>query len=89
MDLTITRETYKDADIRGRSDKYLTSPPEGAAIVREIYYRVVHSRRRLLSKFHSNRTCSFVLTARENGGVREFYKKWKRSIIGRCFDSCF
>ena len=35
--------------IRGRPDKYLASPPEGATIAREIYYRVVHSRRRLLN----------------------------------------
>ena len=56
--------------LRGRSDKYLVSPPEGATIAREIYYRVVHSRRRLLSKFQSNRTRSFVLTACGNAVKR-------------------
>jgi len=34
--------------IRGQSDKYLASPPDGVTIAREIYYRVVHSRRRLV-----------------------------------------
>ena len=34
--------------VRGRSDKYLASPPEGATIVREIYHRIVYSRRLLL-----------------------------------------
>ena len=58
--------------IRRRFDKCLASPPEGATIAREIYYRVVHSRRRLLSKFQSNRTRSFVLTACANGRVRGF-----------------
>ena len=33
-----------------RSDKYVASPLESTTIAREIYYRVVHSRRRLLSK---------------------------------------
>ena len=61
-------------NIRGRFDKYLASPPEGSAVAKEIYYRVVHSRRQLLSTFLSNRTCSFVLTACGNGRVREFYK---------------
>jgi len=32
--------------IRGQSDKYLASPPDGVTIAREIYYRVVHFRRR-------------------------------------------
>ena len=54
--------------------RYLASPPEGAIIAREIDYRVVHSRRRLLSKFQSNRTRSFVLTACGNGRVRGFDK---------------
>ena len=40
--------------VRGRSDKYLASPLEGATIAREIYYRVAHSRRRVLSKFQLN-----------------------------------
>jgi len=40
--------------IRGQSDKYLASPPDGVTIAREIYFRVVHSRRRLLSKFQPN-----------------------------------
>ena len=64
-------------NIRGRSDKYLASPSEGATIAREIYYRVVHSRRRLLSTFQSNRTRSFILTACGNGRVRGFYKNGK------------
>ena len=51
---------------------YLASSPEIATIAREIYYRVVHSRRRLLSKFQSNRTRSFILTACGNGQVRGF-----------------
>ena len=63
-------------DVRGRSDKYLSSPPEGAIIAREIYYRVVHSRRRLLSKFQSNRTRSFVLSECGNGR----YKNGKKSV---------
>ena len=49
--------------VRGRPDKYLASPPDGATIARKIYYRVVHCHRRLLSKFQPNRTRSFVLTA--------------------------
>ena len=66
---------------RGRFDKYLASPPEGATIARQIYYRVVHSRsRRLLSKFQSNWTLSFVLIACGNGRVSEFYKYGKRAI---------
>ena len=64
--------------IRGWSDKYLTSPPEGATIAKEIYYRVVHSRKRLLSKCQSNRTCSFILTAYGNGPVRDFTKMEKK-----------
>ena len=42
---------WVSGDIRGRSDKYLALPPDDATIPREIYYRVVHCRRRLLSKF--------------------------------------
>jgi len=38
----------KMAEIRGQSDKYLASPPNGVTVAREIYCRVVHSRRRLL-----------------------------------------
>ena len=55
--------------IRWRSDKYLTLPPEGATIARQ-----------LLSKFQSNRTRSFVLTAYGNVRVRGFYKNGKRAI---------
>ena len=66
--------------IRGQSDKYLASPPEGATIARETYYRVVHSRSRLLSKFQSNRTRSLVLTACGNGRIRRVYKNGKRAI---------
>ena len=58
--------------IRGRSDKYLASPHDGATIAREIYYRVVHCRRRLLSKFQPNRTRSFVLTTCGSCRVRGF-----------------
>ena len=76
-------------DIRGRSDKYLASPPGGATIAREINCRAVHSRRWLLSKFQSNRTRSFVLNACGNGRVWGFYKKWKKSNIDRWSDSCF
>jgi len=50
----------------------LSLPPDGVTIAREIYYRVVRSRRRLLSKFQPNRTCSFVLTACGIGRVRGF-----------------
>ena len=65
---------FKNRHLRGRFDKYLTSSPEGATIGRMYYcYRIVHSRRRLLSNFQSNRTRSFVLTAYGNGRVREFY----------------
>ena len=67
------------ANLRGRSDKYLVSPPEGATITRDIYYCVVNSREGLLSKFQSNRTRSFVLTACGNGRVCEFYKNGKRA----------
>ena len=56
------------------------SPPEDATIATEIYYRVVHSRRSLLSKFQSNQTRSFVLTACGNGRVRGFDKYGKRAI---------
>ena len=63
--------------IRGWFDKYLASPLKGVTIAREIYYRVVHSRRRLLTKFQLNRTRSFVLTACENGRVRGFDKNGK------------
>ena len=66
--------------VRGRSDNNLASSPAGATIAREIYYRVVHSRRRLLSKFQSNWTRSSVLTACGNGRVRGFYKNGKRAI---------
>ena len=38
-------------NIRGRSDKYFASALECATIAREIYYCVVHSRRRLLQNF--------------------------------------
>ena len=65
--------------IRGRSYKYLASLPEGATIAREIYCRVVHSRRRLLSKYQSNRTRGFVITTRKNGRVRGFDKNGKRT----------
>jgi len=67
-------------NIRGQSDKYLASPPDGVTIAREIYYRVVHSRRRLLSKFQPNRTRNFVLTACGIGRVRGFQKNGERAI---------
>ena len=60
--------------IWGRSDKYLALPPGGATIAIETYYRVIHSRRRLLSKFQLNPTRSFVLTACGNGRLRGFNK---------------
>ena len=63
---------------------YSASPLEGATIEREIYHCVAYSHRRFLSKFQWNRTCSFVLTACGNGGVRGFYKNGKkkcRSVI--------
>ena len=44
----------------GRFDECLASLPDGATIAKEIYYRVVHCRRRLLSKFQPNRTRCFV-----------------------------
>lgn len=49
--------------LQGRSDKYLDSPVDGATIARDIYYRVVHSRKRLLSKFQVNGNSSFFVTA--------------------------
>ena len=58
--------------LRGQSDKYLASPPDGATIAREIYYRIVHCRRRLLSKFQPNRTRNFVMTACGSCRVRGF-----------------
>ena len=70
--------------MRGQSDKYLASSPEGATIARQIYCHVVHSRRWLLSKFLSNRIRSFVLTACGNGRVRGIYKNEEeqyRSVI--------
>ena len=66
--------------IRGRFDKCLASPPEGATIAREICYRVVHSRRYFSSKFQLNRTRIFILTARGNGRVCGFYKNGKRAM---------
>jgi len=30
----------RDLNIRGQSDKYLVSPPDGVTIAREIYYRI-------------------------------------------------
>ena len=59
-------------NVRGQSDKYLASPPERASIAREIYYYVVHSSRRLLSKFQPNQTCSFVFTACGSEHIRKF-----------------
>lgn len=52
-----------------------------------IYYCVVHSHRRVLSKFNSKRTSSFVLISCGSGLVRWFYKKKQR--FDRGFDSCF
>ena len=66
--------------VRGRSDKYLASPLDGATIAKETYCRVVHSRRRSLSKFQSDRTRNFVLTACGIGRVREFYKNGRKAI---------
>ena len=74
-------------NIRGRSDKYLASRSNGASIAREIYYRVVHSLTRLLSKYQPNRTRGFVFTACGNGRGGGFLEKRKKSNIGRCFDS--
>ena len=84
VDVHIVNSHYfklQTSNIRGRCSKYLASPPEGASIVREIYYRVVHSRSRLLSKFQSNRTRSFVLPACGNERVRGFYKNEERAIL--------
>ena len=78
--ISIHNRKNKMCCLRGRSDKYLTSLPKGVTIAREIYSRVVHSRRRLLLKFQSNRTRSFVLTACRNGRVRGFYKNGRRAI---------
>jgi len=69
---------YAVVVLRGQSDKYLASPPDGVTIARKIYYRVVHSRRRLLPKFQPNRTRSFVLTACGIGRVRGFQKNGHR-----------
>ena len=62
--------------IRGWFDKYLASPPDGASIAREIYYRIVHSHRWLWSKFQPNRTRSFVLTA--CGSVSADFRKMEK-----------
>ena len=68
--------------VRGRSDKYLTLPHEGATIASEIQYRVIHSRRLLLSKYQSNRARSFVLSAWKRACPR-ILQKWKKSNIDR------
>lgn len=40
---------FENSKIRARPDKYFASPPDGTIIAREIYYRVIYSRRLLLS----------------------------------------
>ena len=67
--------------IRGRSDKYFTSPPEGATIARKIYYCVVYSRRRLMSNFQLNRTRNFVLIVCGREGYYKNGKRANRSVI--------
>ena len=74
-------ELEQPQHLRGRSDKYLASPPKGANIAREIYYRVVHSRRYFSSKFQLNRTRIFVLTACGNERVPGFYKMVKEQYL--------
>ena len=71
-----------------QSDKYLASPPYGASITRDIYYRLVHSLRWLLSKFQPNQTRSFVFPCVEAGVVADFRKMEKeryRSVIQLLF----
>lgn len=61
-----------------RAVRYVLSlTPYGANIAKAFYYRVVHSRRRLLSKFQLSQTCSFVLTARGSERVGGLWKKEK------------
>ncbi len=59
-------------DIRGWSDKYLASPPDGVTIAKRVYYSVEPSCRRLISKFQSNRICGFVLTPCRSERVHGF-----------------
>lgn len=64
--------------IRGRSDKYLDSSRDV-----EIYYHVVYSRRRLLSKFQTCLCRSSVLTTYEGvfANFRKMEKDQYRSVI--------
>lgn len=59
----------------GRSDKYLAITSDDTTIAKNIYYRVKHSRRHILSKFQLDRSCSFVLTTcgRERVRILEKY----------------
>ena len=59
----------------------LASPPDGASIAREICCCVIHSLRRLLSKFQPNQMRCFVLTAGMSTDFREMRKEQYRSVI--------
>ena len=59
--------------LRGQSDKYLASWPDGASIAREKYYHVVHSLRRLLSKLAP---CDFFM-----------FPNLKKLLTGQKFES--
>lgn len=61
------------------SGKYITSRPDGATIITEIYYHVVHSRRRLLSKFQFNRIgLVFVFCLHVEAGLSEDLRKMEK-----------
>ncbi len=65
-------EIFSILYLRGWSDKYLSSPPDGVTIARRVCYRVEPSCRRLTSKFQSNRICGFVLTPCRSERVHRF-----------------
>ena len=67
--------------IRGQSDKYLASWPDGASITREIYYCVVHSLRWLMSKFQIGLIVLFLPRV-DAGMVADLKKKWEKTNIG-------
>jgi len=76
--------------LRGQSDKYLASPPDGVTIAREIYYRVVHSRVQyiLLAQLPSTFEISaesdskFCFDCVWNRTCPRILEKWRKSNIG-------
>ncbi len=66
---TVVHENVK---VRGWSDKYLASPPDGVTIARRVYCCVEPSCRRLTSKFQSNQICGFVSTLCRSERVHGF-----------------